>query len=330
MLTRFLPGGTFVRAGAAVAVAAAAYASAPAVSAQLAAPAQARTSASAAKPFPAAFIAIAAVAPSRLAVFSAVTGHRLKYLTSPQPGGGVNAPVLSANGRIVAFERGLGTCAVRIDTVPAKGGRERVLVPLVNSGKQTTVAIAPSFSADGRYLLYDTFNCVGSSHARIHLRNLATGHEVTSSRATVPAGAVFVNNNRQIAYAGSGGNLVVRQVPAFTIRRFAPPHTCGYEELAGTETRLVAVLRCGNLNNLSLAAVSLRTFTVTRTLNRLGPCLTSRDLSLATGDPTAMLIETYGCSPPSAAHARILKIRDHIIRLIRSGKRTTTPRDVLW
>jgi hypothetical protein len=133
--------------------------------------------ASAPSRFPTTFIAIAAVTPTRLAVFSAVTGRRIKFLTTPQPGGGVDAPVLSANGRTVAFERGLGTCAVQIDTMPAKGGRERVLVPIISSGNQVTIATGPSFSTDGRYLLYDTFHCFGPSHARVHLRNLATGHQ---------------------------------------------------------------------------------------------------------------------------------------------------------
>lgn len=320
------------RTVAAVAVAAiAVYAGGPEASAQPAVRAVSGSPAAAASRFPATFIAIAAVAPSRLAVYSAANGRRLKFLTTPRPGGGVSAPVLSATGRTVAFERGLGSCRVQIDSVPANGGRERVLVPLTSTRTQRTVAVAPSFSNDGRYLLYDTFHCFGPAHARIHLRNLVTGHRLTSPRAVVPAGAVFINNNHQVAYAGFDGKLVVRQVPAFTMRVHAPPRNCRYQALAGTETRLVAALQCGTRRILRLVAVSLRTFTITRTLIRLGPCLASHDLSLATGRPTAILVETVNaCQPAETAQARILKIRGHTTRLVRSGPIAMMPHDVLW
>lgn len=333
-MTMRSPGaGTSLRVGVAAAVVAvAAFANAPAASAQPAAHVRSGAPASpAGSRFPATFIAVAAVTPTRLAVFSAVDGHRVKFLTTPQPGGGVNAPVLSANGRTVAFERGLGSCRVQIDTVPATGGRERVLVPLVSSSKQTTIAFAPSLSTDGRYLLYDTIHCLPPAHARVHLRTLATGHQVTSSRAGVPGGAVFVNGNRQVAYAGADGNLVVRRLPAFTTRLHAPPRNCRYQALAGTETRLVAALQCGTRHNLRLVAVSLRTFTVLRTLIRLGPCLASHDLSLAAGDPSAMLAETSNaCQSQDTGQVRILTIRGHTVRLVRSGPRDKTPSQVLW
>ena len=332
MTMRSLRAGTSLRVGAAVVAAmAAAYGAGPAALAQPAAHVRSGALTSAGGRFPATFIAVAAVEPTRLAVFAAVDGHRVQFLTTPQPGGGVNAPVLSAKGSTVAFERGLGSCRVQIDTVPAKGGRERVLVPLISSSNQTTIALAPSLSTDGRYLLYDTIHCVGPAHVRVHLRNLATGHQLTSSRAGVPGGAVFVNGNRQVAYPGSDGKLVVRPVPAFTTRLHAPPRNCRYQALAGTETRLVAALQCGTRHTLRLVAVSLRTFTVIRTLIGLGPCLASHDLSLAVGDPSAMLVETSNaCQPPDTAQVRILKIRGHTVRLVRSGPKDQTPAQVLW
>jgi hypothetical protein len=147
----------------------------------------------------------------------------------------------------------------------------------------------------------------------------------------VPGGAVFVNHNRQVAYPGSDGKLVVRRLPAFTTRVHAPPRHCRYQALAGTETRLVAALQCGTRRKLRLVAVSPRTFTVTRTLNRLGGCLVSQHLSLAAGDPAAMLVETSNaCQPPRNAQVRILKIRGHIVRLVRSGPRAKTPSEALW
>ena len=124
---------------------------------------------------------------------------------------------------------------------------------------------------------------------------------------------------------------MVRQLPSFRIRAYPPPRHCRYQALAGTETRLAAVLQCGARHTLSLVAVSTRTFTITRTLIRLGFCLASTDLSLAAHDPSAMLVETTGaCAPPQRAHARIVKIRGHTARLVRSGLAATMPHDVFW
>lgn len=299
------------------------------VSARLAADSRVQPSARAGDEFPGSFIGIAAGVPSRLAAYSAADGHRLMFLTAPQPGGGVDSPVLSAGGATVAFDRGLGTCRVSIDTVPAAGGPERVLVPVVGSGSHRRVASGPSVSSDGRYFLYNTVFCTRPFRPRIHLRDLATGKEVTSSRAAVPGRAVFLNRNQQVAYAGSGGTLVVRQVPSFITGTHAPPTGCRYQVVAGTETRLDALLQCGTRHNLRLVAVSTRTFTITRTLVRLGPCRAGTALSVAARDPSAILAETASaCTTPR--RAQILKIRGPAATLVRSGLAATMPRNVLW
>ncbi len=59
--------------------------------------------------------------------------------------------------------------------------------------------------------------------------------------------------------------------------------------------RLDALLQCGPGHELSLVAISPRTFTVTRTLIRLGSCLGGETISLApaTTNPTHLL------APPS-------------------------------
>jgi hypothetical protein len=69
-------------------------------------------------------------------------------------------------------------------------------------------------------------------------------------------------------------------------------------------------------------AISPRTFTVTRTLIRLGSCLGGVTISLAQADPPAMLAETYdACLPPTARGAyRIVKIRDGHARDVASGQ----------
>jgi hypothetical protein len=289
--------------------------------------------ATAAARFPATFIGITPGATTRLAVYSSADGHRLKFLTTPQPGGGVSAPVLSARGRTVAFERGLGTCAGVIDTVPATGGRERVLIPMTGTGARTALPSRPSYSGDGRYLLYATSRCSEPPNQLLHRRNLRTGRELArpGSLTGLQGNAVFVNHNRQLAYAVFAGNLVVRQLPSFRMRTYPPPRNCRYQALAGTETKLAAVLQCGARHTLSLVAVSAHTFTITKTLIRLGSCLASTDLSLAAHDPAAMLVETTdACAPPQRAHARIVKIRGHTARPVRSGLAATMPHDVFW
>ena len=85
---------------------------------------------------------------------AASDGGRLRFLTTQQPGGGAGGPALSADGRTVAFNRALGTCAGAIDTVPADGGRERTLIAMTGSGRRTAIPFDPSYSSDGKFLLY--------------------------------------------------------------------------------------------------------------------------------------------------------------------------------
>jgi len=299
-------------------------------------------SAEAAGRFPASFIGITAEAcgvpcgPGRLALYSSANGRTLQFLTAALPGGGVSYPVLSADGRTVAFQRGQGTCAATIDTDPAAGGRERVLIPMAPPPGRGAVAVIPwnaSYSGDGRYLLYDTLRCSAPLDQLLHLRNLRTGRELARPGflTGLVGSTVFVNHDRQVAYAVIGGSLVVRQVPSLTEQTYPPPRNCRYQALAGTETRLVAVLQCGTQQALSLVDVSPHRFTMVRTLIRLGSCLGSMDLSLAADNPSAMLVETYdACRPPQRAYSHILEIRDHTVRLVRSGLNTKMPRDVIW
>jgi len=69
-----------------------------------------------------------------VAVYSAADGHLIRKLTVPMPGGGPGGPRLSPDGRTVIFARGQGSCARTIDTVPFRGGREQVLVPMTGTG----------------------------------------------------------------------------------------------------------------------------------------------------------------------------------------------------
>jgi hypothetical protein len=161
---------------AALAVAAMAAAGAPgAAYAAARAPAAAAWPAAATAP-PARFIGVAmAGGPTRLAAYAASDGGRLRFLTTQQPGGGASGPALSAGGRTVAFNRALGTCAGAIDTVPANGGRERTLIAMTGSGRRTAIPFDPSYSSDGKYLLYETIRCLAPHRPLAHLRTLAPG-----------------------------------------------------------------------------------------------------------------------------------------------------------
>src|SRR5258708_17995626 len=53
------------------------------------------------------------------------------------------------------------------------------------------------------------------------------------------------------------------------------------------------------VSGFGVAAIATRTFAITRTLIRLGDCRGSTDLSLAVGDPSAVLVETNdACGRP--------------------------------
>jgi hypothetical protein len=285
----------------------------------------------AAAQFPAGFVGLSAArgprsAAGRLAVYSTADGKRLRFLTAQEPGGGAFNPVISADGRTVAFERGAGSCAATIDAVPSAGGRETVLIPTKSGGHGPIVPSSPSYSADGRYLGYLTTGCSVYSDNVIHVRNLGTGHELTG-RGYLPERAVFVNQDRQIGFAADG-NLVIVGIPSFVRRTFQPPRGCQYLLLAGTETKLAATMECGRRHALSIVAISRSTFSVTKTLFRLSRCPACTDLSLAAADSSAMLVATDNpCAPVPGA---ILVIGGQTARPVLSGSALDLPYEIVW
>lgn len=284
--------------------------------------------------FPATFIGVASGSVGRLAVYATSDGHRLRFLTAPEPGGGLGGLALSANGRTVAFQRALGTCAAAIDTVRTSGGKERTLIPMTGSGSRTALPVSPSYSGDGRYLMYETSRCLAPFNPLVHLRNLHTGRELSrsASRFAIPPGAVFVHDDKQVAYITFASRLAVRQVPSFAVKTHAPPpRTCRYQALAGTERKLVALLQCGPQHVLSLVTLSTRTFGSTGSLARIGHCLKGIGLSLAVHDPSAILAETKDArSPPRSSRARIFTVRGAAVTQVRSGLFASMPHEVLW
>jgi len=262
-------------------------------------------------------------AAGRLAMYSAATGKRLRFLTAHR---GAFNPVMSADGRTVAFERGTGPCAQTIDGVPTTGGRARVLIPMRFSGSRPVVPSSPTYSADGKYLGYLTTGCSWSSHDVIHVRNLRTGRELTGP-GYLPERAVFINGDRQIAFA-DGGALVVVGIPTFARHAFQPPRGCQYVLTAGTETKLIAAMQCGARQAASIVAISTRTFTITKTLFRPTRCRSCLDVSLAATDPSAILVATDNpCLPVPGA---IYVIRGQTARLVLSRSALDLPYEIVW
>ncbi len=271
--------------------------------------------------FPADFVGVSSAATAVMAVvavYSAADGRLIRTLTVPLAGGGPGGPLLSPDGRTVIFSRGQGSCARTIDTVPFRGGREQVLVPMTGTGNSAVIPGGPSYSADGRYLIYDTVPCGPSGHALLHIRDLSTGRELTRAGVLGDADSVFLDHDSEVVFdavmTGTGGTgLEVLRMPSMALTAYPAPRGCRYQALAGTETEtaLDALLQCGPGHELSVVAISPRTFTVTRTLIRLGSCLGGETISLAPADPSAMLAETYDAclSPNARGEYRIVKIR---------------------
>jgi hypothetical protein len=281
--------------------------------------------------FPATFIGVSAVG-SRLAVYSAANGRVLKYLTAGAPGvGRVGGLELSADGGTVVFGIDGGTCTSYIDTVPAGGGAERVLIPPAHGD----IPFAASYSADGRYLIYGTVVPCPPPYGdptMVHVRNLRNGHELAVPGA-LPGDAVFVNDDRQVVF-GNGAGLTVLQLPSLRARAYPAPRGCryqAYQGLAGTETEIDGLLQCGTRDALSVVTISPATFAVTRTLIRLGTCLDG-SISVALHDPSAILVETEGaCLPPTAVPmVRILKIRGAQASVVLSGSASVMPTAAIW
>lgn len=279
--------------------------------------------------FPASFIGVSSCCGTSdvLAVYSATDAHLIRQLTVPMPGGGPLAP-MSRNGRTLIFARGQGSCATTIDTVPVGGGREQVLVPMRGTGNNAVIPSDPSYSADGRYLVYDTTPCSPSGQPLVHIRDLSTGRELTRAGSVGYEGSVFLDHDTRMVFAGTG--LEVLKLPSLTVTAYPAPRGCRYQALAGTETELAALLQCGAGHQLSVVAISARTFTVARTLIRLGSCLGGVDLNLVPADPSLMLAETDdACRPPSApGQFRIVKISAGHAWLVASGP--DVPGAVSW
>jgi len=265
-------------------------------------------------------------AAGRLALFSAKDGRRLRFLAAQRPGGGAYNPVVSADGRTVAFERGAGPCDQTIDTVPASGGRERVLIPMKSSGNKPVVPSSPTYSSDGQYFAYLTTGCSWSSHDVIHVRNLRTG-QVLTGPGYLPERAVFVNSDRQIVFPNGRGLVVVR-LPSFARHTVQAPRGCQYQLLAGTETKLAATVECGHRHAVSIVAISTRTFTVTKTVLRLSHCPTCTDLSFAATDPSALLVATD--NPCVPVRGSIYVIRGQTARLVVSRSAQHLPYEIVW
>jgi len=288
--------------------------------------------------FPADFIGVSwatTAVTAVVAVYSAADGHLIRKLTVPLPGGGVGAPRLSPDGRTVIFSRGQGSCAQTIDTVPLGGGREQVLVPMTGTGNNAINPGGPSYSADGRYLIYDTVPCSPSGRALVHIRDLSTGRELIRAGllgdAAELASSVFLDHDSEVvSFVFTQAGLEVLRIPSMAEAVYPAPRGCRYQALAGTETELDALLQCGPGHQLSAVAVSPRTFAVTRTLIRLGSCLGGETLSLAPADPSAMLAETYdACLPPTTrGEYRIVKIRAGQVWRVTSGQ--DVPQGVSW
>lgn len=276
---------------------------------------------------PKTFVAATAVAPTRLARYSATTGSLLKFLTAPEPGGGVGGTELSADGRTVLFARGQGSCAETIDTVPARGGAERVLIPMIGSGATATIPDGASLSADGRYVLYSMTQCANLSHHSVYLRNLHTGRTIDLGRGPrLTFSAAFINHDRQVAYTADG-KLAVLNLRALRLHFHAAPRGCRYGSLAtpGTGKRLTGTLDCGRL--VKVVAISPSSFRVSGTIASLrGSCLQAVSLSIAQRDQHALLLEVTGCHDTE----RIMTIRDRKTTLLLSGPSRRMPQGPAW
>ena len=146
----------------------------------------------------------------------------------------------------------------------------------------------------------------------------ANGHLIRKRTRAVTLGytfSVFLDHDSEVVgRTGTGTGLEVLRMPSKAVTAYPAPRGCRYQPLAGTqtETELVAFLQCGPGDELSVVAVSPRTFTVTRTLIRLGSCLGGETISLAPADPSAMLAEIYDACLSRVAPGgyTIVKIRD--------------------
>jgi hypothetical protein len=264
-----------------------------------------------------------------VAAYSASTGRRLRVLVPHEPGGGVLQLALAPRGQTIAFTAGNGTCGTVIKSVASTGGPVRVLVA---EGQQHggTPASSPSYSADGRYFSYVTSYC-DTLATFLHVRDLRTGTTLTHRINLTPFGLVFIRGDRVAVAADGSAGLTVVSLPSLAARSFRAPAGCSYDQVAGTESRLLAALDCGRRHQLSVVSISTRTFRVTGTVARLGGCRRADSLSLSGGGD--VLVEAVrGCNvrPAAIPQAEIVAIRGGHARTILAGKITALPGDVVW
>jgi hypothetical protein len=264
-----------------------------------------------------------------VAAYSASTGRRLKILVPHEPGGGVLQLALAPRDRTIAFTAGNGTCGTVIESVASTGGPVHVLVA---EGRQHggTPASSPSYSADGRYFSYVTSYC-DTQATFLHIRDLRTGKTRTRRISLTPFGLVFLRGDRVAVAAAGPAGLTAVSLPSLAARSYRAPSGCSYDQVAGTESRLIAALDCGRRHQLSVVSLSTRTFRVTGTVARLGSCLRADSLSLSGGG--AVLAEAVrGCNvrPTAIPRAEVVAIRGGHARTVLAGKITALPGDVVW
>jgi hypothetical protein len=281
-----------------------------------------------ATPAPKIFVAKTAVGPTQLARYSATTGNRLKFLTAPEPGGGVNGPELSADGSTVLFARSQGTCAQTIDTVPTRGGAERVLIPMTGVGKAATFPDDASLSADGRYLLFNRTFCAGLSHDSLYLRNMRTGRTVLLARhgPQLMSTAAFITHDRQVVY-WDNGKLAVLNLRTLRLRFHTAPSGCRYGPLAtpGIATAVTATLDCGPF--VKVVTISPAAFRISAPIANLrGRCMQAVSISIAQRDPHALLLEVTSCHDTE----RIVTIRRGRAMVLLSGPSRRMPQYPAW
>ncbi len=285
-----------------------------------------------AKP-PATFIGVswAPAERTRIAVYSASTGKRVKFLTAVEKGFGVLDPMMSANGKTVAFVRGLSLpCGERIDKVATSGGPERVLVPVAGSGKTAAYPFAASFSADGKFLIYATYTCSGWH--QVHLRNLSTG-ATTEKHGSIQSPAVFIDNDTRVVFL-NGRNLDVLTLSTLRVEQFRARQVgCGYNALSGTASKLIALLSCNPRNQLSVVAISATKFDAYKTLASLGTCQLGESVSVAQSDPSALLVQTQSTCHSVTGEVPTLRTFTVIngkVTLLQQGTKFGLPASPVW
>ncbi len=283
-----------------------------------------------AKP-PATFVAVSPFGlRGRIAVYSASTGKLVKYLT-PANSGVVTDPALSANGKTVAFNRFTGQCGSDVEAVPASGGPERALVPEVGSGKTATLSYNASYSTDGKFLIYQSAAC-DSNWQIVDVRNLSTGH-VVGKHGEIGSPAVFIDNDSRVVFIFGGVKLAVLQLSSMQVKTYASPSGCDYGAVGGTSSELVALMHCGFSNTLRVLAISTSTFHPYKTIAQLGSCQLGKSVSVAAGDPSALLVETGSfCKSTStpAPTLRVFKVIGGKVTLLLKGSEDYVPTSPVW